>query len=311
MAVTEAEKQQYAEFLKKIVAELKSLDVKGEEEIWHYTTGASVISIIESGTLYATQVSCLNDSTEIRYASNLLMSALLDLRGSASLSAEEAKFMDEVIKFSSQEPAVSIHIPSRWFVTCFSRQKDDLSQWRAYSGGENGYALSFPAGEFFGNNGLVVHVNYDQELHKKLARTIAEATIHFFREGLNHRGGAWEPWAKEFLPEWDLALSYLPPMVKDPAFAAEDEYRIVHELVVGDLGSLKFRQKQSLMSRHLPLAFSRPNTSAQSQLLPIGEVMVGPSRYQEVSRTSVDTLLKQKGYTNVPVSLSGVPFQAT
>ena len=29
------------------------------------------------------------------------------------------------------------------FVTCLSERRDDLSQWRAYSGGEGGYAIQF------------------------------------------------------------------------------------------------------------------------------------------------------------------------
>jgi len=47
---------------------LDQLDWKPDPEliVWHYTSGPGLISIIESGTLYSTQVSCLNDATEIR-----------------------------------------------------------------------------------------------------------------------------------------------------------------------------------------------------------------------------------------------------
>jgi len=193
-------------------------------------------------------------------------------------------------------------------VTCFSSKKDDLSQWRAYSGGggENGYAVGFHAGGFFDPRYLVVSVNYDSELHNELARKIAKATLRFFREGLDRRGGPWESWAREFLVEWDSMLGHVSPMTKDPAFSGEKEYRIIHQLQEVELSQVRFNQKGSLMSRYLPLAFAPP-----PNLLPIVEVMVGPGRHKEISRTSVDTLLRQKGYGTGRVSLSKIPFQST
>jgi len=97
-------------------------------------------------------------------------------------------------------------------------------------------------------------------------------------------------------------------MVKNPAFSAENKYRIIHELQSIERDNVRFRQEQSLMSRHLPLAFPPPSVAAD--LLPVVEVMVGPSRYKEISRASVDALMRQKGYS-VPVSTSMIPFQIT
>jgi len=99
-------------------------------------------------------------------------------------------------------------------------------------------------------------------------------------------------------------------MVKDAAFRHENEYRIVHELQGHEMGQLRFKQRATLMSRHLPLIFPPQSYATQSQLLPIAEVMVGPSRHKEISRVSVETLLRQKGY-QVPVTASKIPFQLT
>ena len=104
-------------------------------------------------------------------------------------------------------------------------------------------------------------------------------------------------------------MAALPQWLKT-AFRGENEYRIVHELQVHEMGQLRFRQKQTLMSRHLPLIFPPPTYAAQSQLLPTMEVMVGPSRHKEISRVSVETFLRQKGYL-VPVTVSTIPFQMT
>jgi hypothetical protein len=97
-------------------------------------------------------------------------------------------------------------------------------------------------------------VNYDGATHEKIAAELAEATVRFFRAGLqNNRASTPEQWETGLGPVWDNVLSHLSPMVKDPGFAAENEYRIIHELMVGELPQMKFLQKATMMSRHLPL----------------------------------------------------------
>jgi hypothetical protein len=101
--------------------------------------------------------------------------------------------------------------------------------------------------------------------------------------------------------DWPFAA----PAGPDASAAAKD---IVHELQAYEIGQLLFKQKETLMSRHLPLIFPPPNYATRSQLLPIAEVMVGASRHKEISRVSVETLLRQKVY-QVPVTVSKAPFQ--
>jgi hypothetical protein len=313
--ITQSERQTFAAFIHAQIQYLKVFEFNNEDIIWHYASGNALLGIIETGTLYATQVSCLNDSTEIRYAAKLVRDAFINL-GSNTEEEEEKRFLDRIIKATVEEPAAPTNLPSAWFVTCFSKEKDDLSQWRAYTGGENGYAIAFLAGGFLGRGSLVARVNYDEEQHKQVAENVANSTMLFFKEGLKARStgevntATIDSWATEFLGEWERFVGHLAPMVKDPAFRGENEYRIVHELQAQEIGQLLFKQKETLMSRHLPLIFPPPNWATRSQLLPIAEVMVGPSRHKEISRVSVETLLRQKGY-QVPVTVSKAPFQLT
>jgi hypothetical protein len=66
-----------------------------------------------------------------------------------------------------------------------------------------------------------------------------------------------------------------------------------------------------MISRHLPLTSLRlPAT----ELLPIAGVVVGPSRHQDITATSVATMLRSRGYpaeVYSQVRKSEVPFQAT
>ena len=223
---------------------------------------------------------------------------------------EVTNFISDYVKLVEEEPDHPAHAPSPFFVTCFSQMEDDLSQWRSYSGGENGYALGFSAGALFGvPNSWLVRVNYEKGLHEKLASAVAEATIRFFKEGLiNERAETPAKWKEEFLTFWDPFITRLAPMVKDSSFAAEQEYRIVHEFQRCELKDVTFVQKKTMMSRHLPLAFPR-GIEAWVPRLPLERVIVGPCRHLEITRISVDTLLRKMGYGSGRVASSLRPFQ--
>src|SRR5271167_915143 len=200
--ITPEEMQKYSAFIEEQVKFLKVLEFNNQDVIWHYTTGDALLSVVETGTLYATQVSCLNDSTEIRYGAKLLRDAFMNIQTDAT---EEKLLLERIIKATVEEPAAPTNLPSAWFVTCFSQEKDDLSQWRAYSGGENGYAIAFLAVGLFNRGSIVARVNYDEEQHKQVAENVANATMLFFKEGLCARStgeidtAAMDAWATEFL----------------------------------------------------------------------------------------------------------------
>ncbi len=312
MPVLQPDREKYQTFIVDQIKRMGCLEFDPETILWHYTTGPGLLGIIESGTIHATQASCLNDSTEIRYASKLYRDALIELREKKAEDADAQQFLSKVLELTQEDPAAPIHGPSRFFVACFSPQEDDLSQWRAYSdsGGENGYAIGFVA-RGLNNlpNGAVLRVNYERALHKTVALETAEATLQFFREGIqNKRADTVDRWASEFLVEWQEWISRLAPIAKDDCFQTENEYRIVHELNVTELHQIRFKQKTTLLSRYLPLSFPLW-MGTRSPMLPIVKVMVGPGRHQAITQISVKELLKQMGYGNATVSISARPLQ--
>jgi hypothetical protein len=186
MPATDKEKARYQDFIVDQVKALGCVPIDPEATLWHYTNGAGFIGIVESGTIYATQVACLNDSTEIRYATKLYRDAVIELQRAEHDNEVSNQFLTKLLEGMPENPALPAHGPSRFFVACFSSRDDDLAQWRAYSdGGENGYALGFKARGL--NNlpyGALLRVNYNNVDHKRAAAEIAAATLRFFLEGM-------------------------------------------------------------------------------------------------------------------------------
>src|SRR5665213_2305324 len=87
MTVTEKEHATYRDFTRDMMKRLGALDFDGETVLWHYTTGPGLLGIVESGQIFATQVACLNDSSETTYATELFKSAIK--KASEALAPED------------------------------------------------------------------------------------------------------------------------------------------------------------------------------------------------------------------------------
>jgi hypothetical protein len=291
--------EQYRAFFADQKKALGCLEFPQEETLWHYTTGDALINILESGMLYATQVSCLNDSTELLHYARLVQKAVAAIRQQNNNNAWTHQLLDWILA----APVDRANQWSPWFVSCFSKNGDDLSQWRAYSGGENGYAIGFRASKLAGQ-GTVARISYDRAQQNIAAEEIAKATVRFFCDGIEkQRAPSPKDWVNEFAGGWFPCLDELSPMIKDEGFSGEQEYRLIHKLQTHEASLIRLRQRATLMSRHLPLSFK------DHPMLPIVEVRVGPCRHKEISRISVNTLLVNKGYPAGLVSTSKIPFQ--
>jgi len=287
---------------------MNQLDWQPDPEliVWHYTSGPGLISIIESGTIFATQVSCLNDATEIRYAASKLREALSSLLPSMDEEDISTRFAKRFIELLQDDDATPNSVGLPYFVTCFSTLEDDLSQWRSYGGGENGYAIGIRVKDLFGAaNSLVSRVIYDKERHLDLANQAAEATIRFYKEGID---AGIQDWDNVFINAWDNALTQLSPLIKDPGFELEKEIRLIHQLQVGEIPDIRVLQRKTMMSRHFPMRFPA-GAPIHRPRIPIQRIIVGPSRHKEISRISVDTLLRTHGYQTGMVTSSARPYQ--
>ena len=310
MPIPDDEKKRYSDFALQLTRDLKSIAIPPDKILWHYTNGNALISILDSMTIYSTQISCLNDSSELRYGATLFREGLLSTRSTYVDDEFAIKIVDSGLEYFKENPDFPAQASTPHFVTCFSEEEDDLSQWRAYGGGENGYAIGFKTGDLWGRpNTIVARISYDGALHRTLAKGAADAMVRFCLDGLRKsRSVDVLKFGEEFLGEWEKAITMVAPLIKAPGFSKECECRIVTGLTANDLQHLRFTQKANMMARHLPL---RPplQTPVDPYRLPVAKIMVGPCRHPQISRNSVDTLLRQKGYPAGLVSISKIPFQ--
>ena len=183
--ITDEDKLRYVNCAVQVALDLNVTAIAPDTILWHYTTGSTLISIFESMSLYSTQLSCLNDSTELRYASRHFQQALRSKREAITSSGLAADLLDGALEYFKEDPDFPFQAGVFHFVTCFSEDRDDSGQWRGYGTGENGYAIGFRAQDLVGvRDAIVIRVNYDSDLHERLARRIVDAMVTFFEEAM-------------------------------------------------------------------------------------------------------------------------------
>jgi Protein of unknown function (DUF2971) len=277
------------------------------EELWHYTDANGLIGILQSGKVWTTQVSCLNDTLEQRYFSQLIHRAVKERR------KQNADFQLEPLFRVADEALGNLDFTAMGqFVTCFSEAEDDLAQWRGYGGGECGYAIGFRSQAFLEviktrPNTLLLPMGYADDIHNFIVADVMKWSEIYFRQGLAR--GVSDPvaWATEFVAAFGDVLNIIAATVKHPKFSGEFERRIATLLQDGEHSQLVFRQKRTLLARHLPLSLTVEIDGAQR--LPISRIYVGPGPSQTVSKISVGDPLIQQGYSGVPVEISKVPYR--
>ena len=276
-------------------------------EIWHYTNADGLIGILKSGHIWSTQVACMNDSLEQRYFGDLVHKQMEAERGGDTDPTLDVLYRVAEQLFAQRDFATAGH-----FVACFSEVEDDLGQWRGYGGGECGYAIGFrPDGiekalQKRIGGGLVLPMNYDDGKHLFLAKDVVRWAKKYFQEGLTRGLSDSERWAREHLMAFAIELDIFASLIKHPKFFGEVEWRITATLQAGEHSALMFRQKRTLLARHLPLVLAVP---ANGNKLPITRIYIGPGPAQHISKISVGDLLAQTGYAGIPVEVSKVPYR--
>lgn len=301
MEITLEENEKYRRFVSDVAREMGVFEFGGDDIIWHYTNGPGFLGILQSSTLFASQVSCLNDTTETKYATDLYRKAVSELIQEQSADQDAVGFLNRVLDYVKEEPDSPTHGTSKFFVICFSGDEDELTQWDRYAK-PNGYAIGFYArGLWREPTSQLYRVTYDPAKQLAATKKIAAATLDFYREGLTgDRQENPEEWGKLFFAAWDEWVYKLAPLAKDQKWHSENEFRLVHELKISEFPNVRFTQKPKMMARYL--ALDTPAwVKRRSHLLPIAKIWIGPGNHAAFSKISVQLLLEQMGYPSLPV----------
>lgn len=283
------------------------------DTLFHYTTAAGLLGILQNANIWATDLKFLNDAEESIYARDMVISAIRSMenpvldpshsahehgQGAIDIFAQYHKFV--LNELETSEFGV--------YVTCFCESGDLLSQWRGY-GKDHGYAIEFTkeaihdavtAITAYGPATGLFKVQYGLDSAAGIVGSAIRAVADF---NLNHPGVKAEYSA--------MTVSSMLARIKHPGFAEEQEWRLVVGQQILDEASLgKFG-----INLHHPPALFRPTPIAIVPYLEIPikresivSIRVGPGDNAETRASGVRRLLKMLA-SEATVTYSEVPLR--
>lgn len=302
-------------FLDGWLAECQPFATTHPSRLAHYTDITGLMGVLGCNELWATNVSYLNDQTELLH-SLLLLKRLIEDRAFAEshgLGDCTSAAADEVIRAILDHFIMYLDV----FVVCFCESADLLSQWRGY-GRRGGYAIEFNPAALAakGTNPTarlsLVQVIYDgAEQCRRLALLVRRWREHFV--DVAARDAIPGPWRIADLV-FAEAFSMIAVAFKSHAFEEEREWRLVYRRskVVPEDGlglQVSFRSRDEMVLPYVGLPARL--LGSETALLPAVGVTFGPTKYPDAAGYAVDQLARSLGYPkDFPVVRSVIPLRS-
>lgn len=271
--------------------------------LYHYTTAKGLDGILRRRVAWATAARYLNDAKEIRYAIDLARHRLAQLHDAAGSDARRrsiAHLVESLHRIDSDRPQVCVF--------SLSQRADDLSQWRAYCPPSGGYSLGFGPEALRAiaraQHCVLAPCLYDRQQQEAL---IAEAVDPVVAEapGRAPRGAEALARMAEPLTRRLLArVERVAPLIKWPAYAAEEEWRVIWVARAGNRHMVRYRTTESLFIPYVEIQLATDKTP-----MPVEQVYVGPGPHQEIATASLRTFLREVGVKLKLVRRSSIPLR--
>jgi len=244
--------------------------------LYHYTKAASFIEIVNSKCLWATDVLFVNDSTEYTYTLNLFTEEVDALSSTTPGKDEIRRILADAVPLAENV---------RPFITSFSKDGNDLSQWRSYCPEAGGVSLGISGARLQrlaeGQSFRLSRCEYRDFTQ----RTLVKEGI---REALNGVSEILGGTSQEYIVRSLLAarLFELASTFKHPKFSKEDEWRLVSAADHRPADRLGFRSGLCGVTPYLRFSL----TEMPDQNVVFERIFLGPTPYPTLAKFAVEEM---------------------
>jgi Protein of unknown function (DUF2971) len=267
--------------------------------LYHYTRQSGLIGIIKNAEIWVTHTQYLNDFREYKHAVDLVRQQIEAYKAfNESTSKQILKYMEKALDGID---AMNVCVCS------FSEEQDSLSQWRAYGASSSGFSIGFD-----GKNIKAIaeregwHLApciYDPGTQARLVSELVKRVIEEIRD-LEQVGDKEQE--IELGGKLGFYMNLYAPILKDPSFSEEKEWRIISRPLSCKRENFDFREGNSML-----IPYYRLNLGESPKDLGIHEIVVGPTPHPETSiRSTWSFLTKHALNKKVHVTASRVPYRS-
>ncbi|MEC5396699.1 DUF2971 domain-containing protein [Uliginosibacterium sp. H1] len=278
----------------RVLSVLSSSEATPPSTLYHYTSAAGLLGMIQGKSLHATHYAHLNDRVDGIFGMSVLEKQIDTL--ARDLAIESTGLPDTRYKPSYFQDGNDL------FVCCFSSKFDHHGQWMEYGDRGQGYALEFSShglatiGRSHGGSTQprLLKVLYKKDEQDKLIAHAKELTLAFIKE---RAGSCSSKYEKDVFHSNCLRVLaenlYLYCFaMKDPRFADEEEWRLCIPMDRKAEEQISFRSGKYGITPYIELC-NHFSCSTNRSHLPIVNIYPGPN-VDEYSAKQAWRLLKWK-----------------
>lgn len=271
--------------------------------LYHYTAAEGLEGLLRHRTAWATAARYLNDAQEVRYAIDLARARLARLQRDVTGDARRrlvAHLIESLQRIDSDRPLVCVF--------SLSQRADDLSQWRAYCPESGGYSLGFLPDELRAiaeSQGCVLApCIYDRERQRALIEEAVDPVVAMLPGRAPKSPDALARHGESFVRRLLGRVERVAPLIKWPAYEAEEEWRVIWAARPGTIDRLRYRPAESLFIPYVEIRLSTDDLP-----IPVESVYVGPGPHQDIAAASLASFLRGVEVKVRAVKRSRIPLR--
>lgn len=292
--------------------------------LYHYTDANGLKGIVESKSLWLTDINYMNDAGELKYAQNLIDNVIKDL---GKEFQEHNIFFDKIRLFSDPfKNSFDVYI------TCFCEEGNLLSQWRSYGLYSVGFNAEKPirvnpstfkyVGDWY--KCTLRKVEYNKEKQINTIKDIISGLFELYKNQLENSTKNPEMIAQGYASVFSNFMIQYVTCFKDEIFKEEKEWRLIHIQENDKNDRLKFRSSSEYLIPYLegklktideedfekkyhdkPIGVGDQEKYVNHHgVFPIKEILIGPDPHLEIAKKAAQKFLKKNGLLNCQVKSS-------
>jgi hypothetical protein len=276
--------------------------------LYHYTTQNGLLGIIKKREIWASHTQYLNDTREYVHALEIVREEIQALIADCT-NTEGRELLEEMDQDIRGVDGKGVRAADGNVCVCsFSEDRDSLSLWRAYLPAAAGFAIGIPGEhleklvakqEFYLARCIYNRADQQELIRALIAEVLDENRARRAETGTDDRR----------LPRGGNLHFYLhryAPILKDPAFHHEREWRIISGPLMCTFQRFDFRNGQSMLIPYYNFALELKDGGLPLQ---VHEIVVGPTPNPEKSARSVKGFLVSQELDDTLVHNSTVPYR--
>lgn len=270
------------------------------QKLYHYTNCEAFMGIVQNLEFWASHIKFMNDNTEAELAYNILMGGI----------KRESKNQVEALTKKVKEAIDAAYQSMDVFIVSFSKNDDDINQWR-------GYANSVPSYD------LIIRTKYlskeiltpkkISEINDIVTGNKTPADIQTFLLPCLYKDEQHKVLLLDLITKFKKAKTedaviqiarqflFYAPLIKDKSYKDENEWRLIIHLNKNQYEKISFRKGKSYI---VPFYKQKINANC------IDGVVIGSCPNLQIQHQATKYFLsKQKGIGEIQIYRSSIPFR--